>query len=71
MALLVWHQPPMDPSVGKAMWEALHTGEEGRQEELGAGAREDVLVSCLFPQVASSLDLPLLAACIEGDEHCH
>jgi len=45
---------------------------------LGAGAKvaaivgsgEDVLVSRLFPQAAAILNLPQLAACIEGEEHC-
>lgn len=70
VALLVWHPAPTEPSVGKALWEDHHTGEEGQEEERGAGAREDVLVSCLFPQAAASLELLPLSACIEGEEHC-
>jgi len=62
--------PPTEPSVGRALWEGHHTGEEGRQEERVASSWEDVLVSRIFPQAVAILNLPPPAACIESEEHC-
>jgi len=63
--------PPTEPSVGRALWEGHHTGEEvGRQEERVASSGEDVLVSRIVPQAVAILDLPPLASCIESEEHC-